>query len=671
MECLTEDTVLVLVQGGVPPETRGAIDEHLANCADCRAVVAEALRFFFPGPVDAVAGRQPQDLEVGARVSRYVIKRRIGMGGVGVVYEAHDPELDRSVALKIVGLHGSSASEAQAMARLSHPNVVHVYDTGTIDGQMFIAMELVAGATLADWLEQEPRRWPAIVDVFARAAEGLGAAHRAGIIHGDFKPENVLMGDDGRVLVGDFGLARRTSSPDDTAAATTVSGTPLYMAPEQLRLGRSDERSDQYSFCVAIFSALYWVHPFAAEGQRGRTLLGLASRQKVGTLRKPPPETDVPSAFLPILQRGLADSPVDRFSSMDELGKALRSATAGPPRRPGRRTIGLLVAGAASVTAAVLWLAVPGGVCGNGTIERGEECDDGNVSDGDACLTSCRWAKCGDGKLRLPVEQCDDGNLVDGDGCSRSCSTCRGGDASMYLPATGDCYYRFDRPETWDAARQICATLDGDLISYNHVAEVPGVLAGLSLPVGSRFWIGMARNGDGGALSPVRGTKPILPPWAGNEPAASGDCAFQEVSTNASSVGVAPCEQRQKFLCERFRWSFLHADNHAYSLFSVASNWFTANAACSSRGGHLATIGDAAEQSFLEGLIPIAAWIGAKRRITGDPVQWITGEPFGFSKAPPKLDLASGKGLCLLLRGDKFWEINPCEAKYPYVCEVE
>src|SRR5262245_27145871 len=208
MPCLSDDTVLAYVEGKLPPERLAEIDEHLAACADCRAVAAATLQFFSDQRRSGVApqGDAPDaGLAPGARVARYVIRGPLGAGGIGVVYRAYDPELDREVAIKLLrtGRDGAGSAatqadllrQAKAMARLAHPNVVRVYDAGAFEGQVYLAMELVDGGTLAAWLG-EPRPWRQVVEAFTLAGQGLAAAHRAGIVHGDFKPENVVVGSD-------------------------------------------------------------------------------------------------------------------------------------------------------------------------------------------------------------------------------------------------------------------------------------------------------------------------------------------------------------------------------------------------------------------------------------------------------------------------------------------
>lgn len=284
-------------------------------------------------------------LEQGTRIGRYVILERIGAGGMGVVYAAHDPELDRRVALKLLRPDRTGAAaeqhrirlqrEAQAIARLSHPNVVAVYDAGSLGNQVFVAMEFVEGRTLRQWLAEGRRSWQEIVEVFIAAGRGLAAAHAAGLAHRDFKPDNVLLGQDGRVRVVDFGLARPVgdvesggeAAPEEASSGSggrlldtpltewgVALGTPAYMAPEQLRGQGADARSDQFSFCVALWEALYGQRPFP-----GRGLREVLAAERRGELREPPDGTGVPARFLPILRRGLAVAPEARYPGMEEL----------------------------------------------------------------------------------------------------------------------------------------------------------------------------------------------------------------------------------------------------------------------------------------------------------------------------------------------------------------
>ena len=290
------------------------------------------------------------------RIGRFAVLRRLGAGGMGVVYAGYDEELDRRVAIKVVredtvGTHGRARMlrEAQAMAKLSHPNVVQVYEVGELDDQVFVAMEFIRGKTLTDWLSAEERTWEEILEVFLQAGRGLAAAHRQGLVHRDFKPDNVLVDNDGRARVLDFGLARaengRRDVEDDSAlirlGATnhselrrdltmvgTILGTPAFMSPEQ-HLGRpADARSDQFSFCVALYIALYEQAPFA-----GETLGELMETVTSGALRKPPATTRVPPSVFQALATGMATETAERFPSMDTLLGALSPETPDGRRR--------------------------------------------------------------------------------------------------------------------------------------------------------------------------------------------------------------------------------------------------------------------------------------------------------------------------------------------------
>lgn len=307
-------------------------------------------------PLGPQPPRKPSEpLPRGSALGRYVVLERIGSGGMGVVYAAYDPELDRKVALKLLrpdraGAAGEAAlrlqREAQAIARLSDPHVVGVYDAGTFGDQVFVAMEFVEGKTLRQWLAETKRSWWEILEVFVPAGWGLAAAHAAGLVHRDFKPDNVLLGTDGRIKVADFGLARPAgeagnegsgSSPGSGSGGLLASpltewgqvmGTPAYMAPEQLRGSAADARSDQFSFCVALWEALYGQKPFAGAGLRE-----MLAAERRGEVREPPEGTGVPGRLQPVLRRGLSASPEARYPGMPELLRDLQHDPAVSRRR--------------------------------------------------------------------------------------------------------------------------------------------------------------------------------------------------------------------------------------------------------------------------------------------------------------------------------------------------
>jgi eukaryotic-like serine/threonine-protein kinase len=318
----------------------------------------------------------------GTSIDRFVVLEPIGSGGMGVVVAAHDTMLDRKVALKLVRADRYPKSrqadgqarllrEARAMARLAdHPNIIKIHEVGLHEGNIFIAMELVDGGTLRTWIAEKPRSWREIVRVFIAAGEGLAAAHRAGLVHRDFKPDNVLCGRDGRIRVTDFGIVvgdTLDSSPellelppdDRTPTITTETGvllgTPSYMAPEQHRHASVDPRADQFSFCVSLYEALYGTRPFVAP-----TVEALSQLMRKGAVPDPP-DRDVPRWLRDLVLRGLSADPAKRFPSMDALLAPLRRDRRAVWRRAG---VGVAVAAVAGVG---VWLAQPSApACGRG-----------------------------------------------------------------------------------------------------------------------------------------------------------------------------------------------------------------------------------------------------------------------------------------------------------------
>jgi tetratricopeptide (TPR) repeat protein/predicted Ser/Thr protein kinase len=308
----------------------------------------------------------------GRTLDRYLVLGKLGQGGMGTVLKAYDESLDRAIAIKL--LHSEAAErhalrlqrEAQALAKLSHPNIVHVYEVGESQGQWFIAMELVPGQTLRQWGQQATRTWREHVKVYLQAGEGLAAAHAAGLVHRDFKPDNVMLGDDGRVRVMDFGLARfdepeaavpdssSEGDADEPTSGTKALGTPLtrtgvllgtprYMAPEQWLGKPADVRTDQFSLCVALWEALYGEPPFA-----GASANELSAQVLAGRRRPPAKDRRVPGRLQRACERGLSVDPYARWPSMEALLGELRTLAA--PRRArwmaASMTVGLLAVGA-------------------------------------------------------------------------------------------------------------------------------------------------------------------------------------------------------------------------------------------------------------------------------------------------------------------------------------
>ena len=282
-------------------------------------------------------------------IGRFEIQSKLGDGGMGTVLLATDPLLGRQVALKM--LHGNTRNaesskrrllrEAQGIARLSHENVIVVHEVGTHEEQVYLAMEYVAGSTLARW--QAGRAWRGVLDAYLRAGQGLVAAHDAGLVHRDFKPDNVLVGDDGRLRVSDFGLVSTADATQDQPAAGlpgeqpdfsgrltqtgVVMGTPRYMAPEQYRADPVDARADQFAFCAALYEGVYGKPAFA-----GTTLAELSGNILEGRVQEVPADSDVPVGVRDTILRGLSTERADRYPTLRELLQAL--AAAAKPREP-------------------------------------------------------------------------------------------------------------------------------------------------------------------------------------------------------------------------------------------------------------------------------------------------------------------------------------------------
>jgi serine/threonine protein kinase/tetratricopeptide (TPR) repeat protein len=351
----------------------------------------------------------PGALPRGATIGRYVVLGLVGRGGMGEVYAAYDHELDRKVAVKLLRVKpGNGVSlaegrqrtlrEAQAIARLSHPNVVVVYDVGTFEDQVFIAMEFVDGNTVTYWLQSQTRSWQEILRVFTAAGRGLQAAHDKELVHRDFKPDNVMVGRDGAVRVMDFGLARQVGerseraaggrtaleaanalggraqgddeilstlvinhdeqdAPDAAQSSDTqeilsqsglfdtqltrtgaMMGTPAYMSPEQFLGAATDARTDQFSFCIALYEALYGERPFG-----GNSMFALTANVVQGNLKEAPESTRVPPWVRRILLRGLRPNADERFPSMRALVEALDKDPAVARRRRAMTVAAVLV----------------------------------------------------------------------------------------------------------------------------------------------------------------------------------------------------------------------------------------------------------------------------------------------------------------------------------------
>jgi len=368
--CLSENDVLSLLRGTLSEGTLASARQHVDTCVDCQELFSCIARTAHDPLASGARARTAHDgLTRGSKVGRYRVVDTVGAGAMGIVYLADDPDLDRRIALKMLRRQDAQASsrltrEAQALARVSHPNVIAVYEVGTFDDQVYMAMEFVRGESLTSWLKED-RSIAAILATFEQAGRGLTVAHAAGLVHRDFKPDNVLVGKDGRVRVVDFGLARGDAlaralgDPESSRSLAQAEkqdafrtltrtgafmGTPAYMAPEQYEGIEADARTDQFGFCVSLYEALYARRPF-----EGGTLEALAQAVNSGPA-SPPRRSGVPRRVERAVLRGLAVRPRDRFPTMEALLAEL--ATPGASRKLGAPAA--LVMGVALTTAAAV-----------------------------------------------------------------------------------------------------------------------------------------------------------------------------------------------------------------------------------------------------------------------------------------------------------------------------
>ncbi len=411
MACPDENTLVAFASGSLSMADASLVDEHLDTCPTCFALVAELARTApedaeptrlvpiqaEPEPADpsgtqtvVVALKQPPppppEPPPPSQIGRHTLLHRIGADAIGVIYIAHDRELDRRVALKLIGTPKNPSDaderarivrEARLLVTLRHPNVVEVYDAGEHEDQLYVATELVEGEPLDRWMLRPRKSWLDRLGMFVQAGHGLAAAHAAGIVHRDFRPANVIVDLEGRVRVTDFGFARPLPTPQEdktviappppdpsslhsihqpVARSGILVGTPAYMAPETYE-GRGDARVDQYAFCIALYEALYRRRPFDANDPETLRLMVSA-----GAISPIPTTTEVPSWLGGIVMRGLSRAPDRRFPDMFAL---LAAIDFGLARRRKRRVAAL---------AGVAALAAVGLVAGVATAFRREPC---------------------------------------------------------------------------------------------------------------------------------------------------------------------------------------------------------------------------------------------------------------------------------------------------------
>jgi len=341
-----------------------------ARIGDDATLLPEATPVLGDEPTAAsMHARRSASASAVARVARYVLLDRLGEGGMGVVWSAYDPELDRRIAIKVLREPAAAGTprrtrmlrEAQALARLAHPNVVAIHDVGTLDERVWIAMEYVEGETLAAWRKRTNPSWREVVEVMSAAGRGLAAAHAVGLVHRDVKPDNVMVGRDGRVRVMDFGLAFAAAGGDASDAASDstplpiasqaqtlaggLAGTPGYMPPEQLHHLEVDAAGDQFAYCVTLWEACYGTKAFL-----GATIVELSTAVLQGRIATPPADSRVPRWLRDVALRGMATDRAQRFASMTDLLDALDQG-----QLRARRRIAYAAATVVAIGGAVAW----------------------------------------------------------------------------------------------------------------------------------------------------------------------------------------------------------------------------------------------------------------------------------------------------------------------------
>lgn len=330
--CPDENTLTAYLDGSLQQGHHVALQAHIEQCHDCTELLVHMAHLLIPAPSAPLS-------PVGQTIQQYHVKRPLGKGGMGMVFEAFDTQLHRRVALKMVRqdpydthqrkqLKKRLIREARTLASIAHPHILPVYDIGEWDGQIFVAMQLVEGTDLRAWLVQQTPDWRTILDRFLQAAKGLWAAHKHGLVHRDIKPDNFLMSREEHVYLADFGLVASNVSPEWSAhqdtqqlrltQAGTLVGTPGYIAPEICGGQPASPLTDQFSFCVALYESLYKQKPYPTTPEH----IHLQAISQ-GLFLAPPP-SPIPNAILPILQKGMSPTPRERFDNMGAFIDAIK-----------------------------------------------------------------------------------------------------------------------------------------------------------------------------------------------------------------------------------------------------------------------------------------------------------------------------------------------------------
>jgi len=318
------------------------------------------------------------------------------------------------------------------------------------------------------------------------------------------------------------------------------------------------------------------------------------------------------------------------------------------------------------------WSSLYRAQCGNGVVELSEECDDGNANDEDACLSSCKWARCGDAHVRAGVEDCDDGNQDNTDGCSDQCLSCASGSESFLFEESGYCFSRYDEQVSWTTAETRCdadhASLSTYVNSHEALAVETALLGGTTTPT----WIGMRDATGTGTYAWVSAEPAQWSEWATGEPGARLDGCVAQTHNGKNIVWSAfNCADAHGFVCEKSAPAIWPGNHHAYSTLFARLSWQGARASCERTGAHLVTIASAAEQAFVAGLAAGDFWIGAYDENQDGAFEWVTGEPPDLSFfAPGEPDHKDG-AQCFVLGVDDGWHDRPCTDLNAYVCEVE